>query len=48
MAPSPTGGGVAAVLLALGTAVGYGAANYIAPVLGRRMPLAAVPRGGGA
>jgi drug/metabolite transporter (DMT)-like permease len=33
---------VAAVLLALGTAVGYGAANYIAPVLGRRMPLAAV------
>lgn len=31
-----------AVLLALGTAVGYGIANYLAPVLGRRMPLAAV------
>lgn len=31
-----------AVLLALGTAVGYGVANYLAPVLGRRMPLATV------
>lgn len=31
-----------AVLLALGTAVAYGVANYLAPVLGRRMPLAAV------
>lgn len=31
-----------AILLALGTAVGYGVANYLAPVLGRRMPLAAV------
>ncbi|WP_300017703.1 DMT family transporter [Pseudonocardia sp.] len=30
------------ILLALGTAVGYGVANYLAPVLGRRMPLAAV------
>jgi drug/metabolite transporter (DMT)-like permease len=30
------------LLLALGTAVGYGVANYLAPVLGRRMPLAAV------
>jgi drug/metabolite transporter (DMT)-like permease len=30
------------VLLALGTALGYGVANYLAPVLGRRMPLAAV------
>jgi drug/metabolite transporter (DMT)-like permease len=33
---------VLAILLALGTAVGYGTANYLAPVLGRRMPLAAV------
>jgi drug/metabolite transporter (DMT)-like permease len=33
---------VLAILLALGTAVGYGVANYLAPVLGRRMPLAAV------
>ncbi len=33
---------MAAILLALGTAIGYGAANYIAPVLGRRMPLATV------
>lgn len=31
-----------AILLALGTAFGYGIANYLAPVLGRRMPLAAV------
>ena len=31
-----------AILLALGTAVGYGTANYLAPVLGRRMPLATV------
>lgn len=31
-----------AILLALGTAVGYGVANFLAPVLGRRMPLAAV------
>ncbi|GAA3224169.1 hypothetical protein GCM10017691_11940 [Pseudonocardia petroleophila] len=31
-----------AILLALGTALGYGVANYLAPVLGRRMPLAAV------
>ena len=31
-----------AILLALGTAVGYGTANYLAPVLGRRMPLAVV------
>lgn len=30
------------LLLALGTAVGYGVANYLAPVLGRRMPLGAV------
>jgi drug/metabolite transporter (DMT)-like permease len=30
------------VLLALGTALGYGVANYLAPVLGRRMPLGAV------
>lgn len=30
------------VLLALGTAFGYGVANYLAPVLGRRMPLGAV------
>jgi hypothetical protein len=30
------------ILLALGTAVGYGIANHLAPVLGRRMPLAAV------
>ncbi len=30
------------ILLAVGTAVGYGVANYLAPVLGRRMPLAAV------
>lgn len=30
------------ILLALGTAVGYGVANYLAPVLGRRMPLATV------
>jgi drug/metabolite transporter (DMT)-like permease len=30
------------IVLALGTAVGYGVANYLAPVLGRRMPLAAV------
>ena len=33
---------VLAILLALGTAVGYGVANYLAPVLGRRMPLATV------
>jgi drug/metabolite transporter (DMT)-like permease len=33
---------VLAILLALGTAVGYGTANYLAPVLGRRMPLAVV------
>jgi len=39
---SPTGGSVLAILLALGTAVGYGTANYLAPVLGRRMPLATV------
>lgn len=31
-----------AILLALGTALGYGVANYLAPLLGRRMPLAAV------
>lgn len=31
---------VIAILLALGTAFGYGVANYLAPVLGRRMPLA--------
>ncbi|WP_214401008.1 EamA family transporter [Pseudonocardia lacus] len=31
-----------AILLALGTALGYGVANYLAPVLGRRMPLATV------
>ncbi|MHA6793078.1 EamA family transporter [Pseudonocardia bannensis] len=30
------------VLLALGTAVGYGVANFLGPTLGRRMPLAAV------
>jgi drug/metabolite transporter (DMT)-like permease len=30
------------LLLALGTAVGYGVANYLAPVLGRRMPLGTV------
>ncbi len=35
-----------AILLALGTAAGYGTANYLAPVLGRRMPLAAVLLGG--
>jgi drug/metabolite transporter (DMT)-like permease len=35
-------GPVIAILLALGTAFGYGVANYLAPVLGRRMPLAAV------
>jgi drug/metabolite transporter (DMT)-like permease len=34
--------GVLPFLLALGTAVGYGVANYLAPVLGRRMPLGAV------
>jgi drug/metabolite transporter (DMT)-like permease len=33
---------VLAIVLALGTALGYGTANFIAPVLGRRMPLAAV------
>jgi len=33
---------VLAIVLALGTAVGYGVANYLAPVLGRRMPLATV------
>jgi drug/metabolite transporter (DMT)-like permease len=33
---------VLAILLALGTALGYGTANFLAPVLGRRMPLAAV------
>ncbi|MHA6781057.1 EamA family transporter [Pseudonocardia saturnea] len=33
---------VIAILLALGTAFGYGVANYLAPVLARRMPLAAV------
>jgi drug/metabolite transporter (DMT)-like permease len=40
--PRSPGGDVLAVLLALGTAVGYGVANYLAPVLGRRMPLATV------
>ncbi|MCO1657375.1 EamA family transporter [Pseudonocardia humida] len=35
-----------AILLALGTALGYGVANYLAPVLGRRMPLAVVLLGG--
>ncbi|HXV94471.1 MAG TPA: EamA family transporter [Pseudonocardia sp.] len=30
------------ILLALGTAVGYGVANFLAPVLGRRIPLATV------
>ncbi|WP_214366539.1 EamA family transporter [Pseudonocardia sp. H11422] len=30
------------ILLALGTAVGYGIANFLGPTLGRRMPLAAV------
>lgn len=34
-----------AILLALGTALAYGVANYLAPVLGRRMPLAAVALG---
>jgi drug/metabolite transporter (DMT)-like permease len=34
------------LLLALGTAAGYGVANYLAPVLGRRMPLGAVLLGG--
>jgi drug/metabolite transporter (DMT)-like permease len=33
---------VLAIVLALGTALGYGTANFLAPVLGRRMPLAAV------
>jgi drug/metabolite transporter (DMT)-like permease len=36
------GDAVPAILLALGTALGYGTANFLAPVLGRRMPLAAV------
>lgn len=31
-----------AALLALGTALSYGIANYVAPILARRMPLAAV------
>lgn len=34
-----------AILLASGTALAYGVANYLAPVLGRRMPLAAVALG---
>lgn len=34
-----------AILLALGTALAYGVANYLAPELGRRMPLAAVALG---
>lgn len=38
----PQDGAVIAILLALGTAFGYGVANFLAPVLGRRMPLAAV------
>jgi drug/metabolite transporter (DMT)-like permease len=42
VATASTGGSVLAIVLALGTAVGYGVANYLAPVLGRRMPLAAV------
>lgn len=37
---------MSAILLALGTALGYGVANYLAPVLGRRMPLATVLLGG--